>query len=352
VTDHITRAVRPDDLEAFSAMDASTKYSDLPEELKRYRDDIFNDKYKRLDYEQQSRTLTAHLSRDGYAYIHPEYERTITVREAARIQSFPDEFRFSGPPTAAFRQIGNAVPPLLAQGLAGAIADALARDSGDERPSSASIAERLAVWYRNKRDSAFPWLEADTRWTVAAAQRALSGSATVARLSYDRFVFHTAEEFLAARPERRPEGRLGRNLLSLEEIARRLYGHSGDPVPERLREVGFSASEVGIAAMARPHDNSDPIHVTGATSRLAARFWGDDFITSRRFTTGRIAVARLVGSGEYDSSVSRDAKLALLELAESICTTRAPECGRCPLQPECQFASSFHAPQTILEVTT
>ena len=352
VKDHITRAVRDDDLEAFRAMDASTKYSELPAELKRYRDDIFNDKYKRLDYDQQSRTLTAHLSRDGYAYIHPEYERTITVREAARIQSFPDWFRFSGPPTAAFRQIGNAVPPLLAEGLAGAIVDALGREPRTDRSSSTEMAERLAQWYSGHDEPALPWLHADTRWAVAAAQHVLSSSAGVARRSYALFVGKGPEQFLAERPDRRPEGRLGRDLRNLEEIASRLEGEPNDPSPEMLREAGFSASEAGLAAMARPHAGSDPIHVTGAMSRLAARFWGDDFITSRRFSTGRIAVARLVGSGEADPETARTAKLALVELAESLCTTRAPECGRCPLQPECDFATGFTHTQPAPEVSS
>ena len=352
VRDHITRAVREDDLLAFREMDASTKYSELPAELKRYRDDIFNDKYKRLDYDQQSRTLTAHLSRDGYAYIHPEYERTITVREAARIQSFPDWFRFSGPPTAAFRQIGNAVPPLLAEGLAGAISDALAREPEAERPSSAATAERLASWYAGRTDSAFPWLDAETRWTVAAAQHVLSSAAGIARRSYALFVGASPAAFLGARPDRRPEGRLGRDLANLETLASRLADREQDPSPDLLREAGFSASEVGLAAMARPHDGADLIHVTGAMSRLAARYWGDDFITSRRFSTGRIAVARLVGSGESDPDLARTAKLALVELAEAVCTTRAPECGRCPLRSDCDFAAGFTHTQTTLEVTS
>ncbi len=352
VRDHITRAVREDDLLAFREMDATTKYSDLPAELKRYRDDIFNDKYKRLDYDQQSRTLTAHLSRDGYAYIHPEHERTITVREAARIQSFPDWFRFSGPPTAAFRQIGNAVPPLLAEGLAAAISDALSRDPVEERPSSAATAELLASWYRERTDSAFPWLDAPTRWTVAAAHHVLSSAAGVARRSYDIFVATSPAAFLEARPERRPEGRLGRDLAELERIAARLVHVEDDPAPDLLREAGFSASEAGLAAMARPHDGADPIHVTGAVSRLAARYWGDDFITSRRFSTGRIAVARLVGSGEDDAEVTRAAKLALVELAETVCTTRAPECTRCPLRAECDFAAGSTNIQTAFEVTS
>ncbi|NHA00601.1 DNA cytosine methyltransferase [Nocardioides sp. W3-2-3] len=113
IHDHMTRAVREDDREAFGLMTSTTLYSDLPKHLQRYRTDSFNDKYKRLDWDDLSRTITAHIAKDGYWYIHPSEARTLTVREAARIQTFPDSFRFAGTRSDAFRQIGNAVPPLL-----------------------------------------------------------------------------------------------------------------------------------------------------------------------------------------------------------------------------------------------
>lgn len=118
VYDHMTRPVRADDRQAFSLMTSKTLYSDLPQHLRRYRSDTFVDKYKRLAWDDLSRTITAHIAKDGYWYIHPEENRTLTVREAARIQTFPDHFRFSGTRSDAFRQIGNAVPPLLARSVA------------------------------------------------------------------------------------------------------------------------------------------------------------------------------------------------------------------------------------------
>ena len=121
VYDHITRPVREDDERAFELMDPKTRYSDLPADMRRYRDDIFDDKYKRLDENDLSRTITAHIAKDGYWYIHPRQNRTLTVREAARLQTFPDRFRFAGPPSAAFRQIGNAVPPLVGERLGRAL---------------------------------------------------------------------------------------------------------------------------------------------------------------------------------------------------------------------------------------
>ena len=91
----------------------------------RYRTDIFTDKYKRLAWEELSRTITAHIAKDGYWYIHPEQHRTLSIREAARLQTFPDWFRFAGQPSHRYSQIGNAVPPLLAEAVGRALVRSL-----------------------------------------------------------------------------------------------------------------------------------------------------------------------------------------------------------------------------------
>jgi DNA (cytosine-5)-methyltransferase 1 len=76
-----------------------------------------------MEPDMPARTLTAHLGKDTYSHIHydSEQSRVISVREAARLQSFPDGFVFSGAMNAAFRQIGNAVPPLQAFSVANQI---------------------------------------------------------------------------------------------------------------------------------------------------------------------------------------------------------------------------------------
>jgi DNA (cytosine-5)-methyltransferase 1 len=82
------------------------------------RNHIFKDKYFKLIEDKPSRTITAHLKMDCHSHIHPRQVRSITPREAARIQSFPDDYVFLGAYLKTYMQIGNAVPPVMARGIA------------------------------------------------------------------------------------------------------------------------------------------------------------------------------------------------------------------------------------------
>ena len=90
-------------------------WKDVPEELwDTIRNNRHSSAYRRLNSEDVSVTIdTGHMN-----YFHPKYNRVPTVRESARIQSFPDDFIFTGGQGAQFRQVGNAVPPLLSYSIA------------------------------------------------------------------------------------------------------------------------------------------------------------------------------------------------------------------------------------------
>lgn len=134
VTFHVARANSSQDLEIYKlAVDLWDKkrqrlnYNDLPKELQTHKNKkSFLDRFKVVaGNETASQTVVAHIAKDGHYYIHPDIEqnRSITPREAARLQTFPDDYYFesaSGKPsrTEAYKQIGNAVPVLLAEKIA------------------------------------------------------------------------------------------------------------------------------------------------------------------------------------------------------------------------------------------
>jgi DNA (cytosine-5)-methyltransferase 1 len=357
VFDHITRPVRDDDREAFESMTHATKYTDLSQEHQRYRGDIFDDKYNRLNENDFSRTITAHIAKDGYWYIHPRQARTLTVREAARLQTFPDHFRFDGPPSAAFRQIGNAVPPRLGFVMGKAIRKSLdqARDAG---PPTREIGQILSEWMKNSRHvRALPWLQwvhdkPPSRWAVIASEELLDRAPSslikhVWKLLLDndppwklspsrRQDFEENLRYFVRSTGR--EQRVERILALALQVAAAPGAVEGSA--DQLRaDLGLAESVTDLAVLTTPTIAPDapdagaeePVLVTKGVLRVASRFQANDVDRRNRLTDGRLAIARMIGFGDY----SRIAHLGLIELANRWCRPSRPECPECPLQPHC-----------------
>jgi DNA (cytosine-5)-methyltransferase 1 len=126
--DHVTRPHNDRDLEIYrmavvkKESGENLKYDQLPSNLKTHKNDkVFLDRFKVVNQEVAgSHTVVAHIGKDGHFYIHPDISqnRSLSVREAARLQTFPDDYKFEGARGPRFKQIGNAVPPMLSSVIA------------------------------------------------------------------------------------------------------------------------------------------------------------------------------------------------------------------------------------------
>lgn len=128
VISHYTRPIRELDREIYKIAVKkynkwdNLRYTDLPEELQTHKNKkTFQNRFNVVRWDHKiTSTVVAHISSDGHYYIHPDIKqnRSISIREAARLQTFPDDFKFEWPRTAIFKQIWNAVPPMFSNIIA------------------------------------------------------------------------------------------------------------------------------------------------------------------------------------------------------------------------------------------
>jgi DNA (cytosine-5)-methyltransferase 1 len=141
LTNHVARPHSERDLRDFARLhegqNSATAIRDGVKFEFPYDKSTFKDRYTRQSRWKPCSTIVAHLSKDGLMFIHPTQNRSLTPREAARIQSFPDWFRFPKARTQSFRLIGNAVPPLIAEAVGLAVKSFLAACAGSSRGNDA-----------------------------------------------------------------------------------------------------------------------------------------------------------------------------------------------------------------------
>ena len=350
IRDHVTRSVRPDDAEIYTLLKPGDTYLDVPERLRRYRSDIFHDKYLRLSFGELSRTITAHIAKDGYWYIHPREDRTLSIREAARIQTFPDRFRFAGHPSSRYQQIGNAVPPMLASAIASSVRSALEakishREIRERRPTyESSFRDNLVGWFeRSKRE--FPWRGPDLNpWQMLLLEMCLhrTRAEQVAQVAEQLLILgHTPDSFLDnSQILGPPLASLGlrwrsANLVSAAKfVGERLDGQVPDSWQELVAIPGvgdYIASAVLCFAFGRPSVLMDT-----NTQRIARRVLGGPTQPDWRL---RLRLYELAGQ----SGANVQWNQALLDLGALICTARAPKCGECPVRHHCATGSKSEA---------
>ncbi|MEU7189810.1 DNA cytosine methyltransferase [Streptomyces sp. NPDC045369] len=345
VHDHMTRRVRTDDYKIFKIMDSKTLYSQLDEKLgedekefQRYDAKQFTDKYKKLDWDELSRTITAHIAKDGYWYIHPEEPRTLTVREAARIQTFPDRFRFAGTRSDAFRQIGNAVPPLLGEAAARVLLPHKAPTGDETADKWPKVREELTRWAKEQRAGRqwyqFP-LGRKMQPLGALVMAVLSGSklapkqlaAMMADVAGHKVLTRDVHAALVnaaptAAIRKRLEDRLGPVVDSPEVWT------NADTVLDHSKVMGLKPAEL---ALFRLLAGGDIMLVSQSALRVAARVQQNQSHLTNRLTEGRINLIKLLGAG-------RDAPVrmaAIRFIGENLCRERQPVCGSCPLSDYC-----------------
>ena len=335
VYDHIARPVRLDDLEAFRLMTPQTRYSDLPAHLRRYTTDHFDDKYKRLDPREPARTITAHIAHDGYWYIHPTEDRTLTMREAARIQSFPDRFRFAGTPSHGFRQIGEAVPPLVARALGRALIRGLNREEGcSDTINTRQVSEALLHWVDQKSESELraPWRIADEPWLVlmgiVLGQR---GSIDEVTASWHQHKSRWPDVDAYLSDDERDSGlECDAGVAeSLDSIADALTEGQESTAAIWHNGAGLSSERWKMAwtLAGRSHN----LRLTAATRRLVGRVF--QTTTPEMHYSAQVAIARLIGVDHANRVYA-----ALLEIAEHYCKPKDPLCDICPIH---DFCSSY-----------
>ena len=264
-------------------------------------------------------------------------------------------FRFDGPPSAAFRQIGNAVPPHLGFVLGQAVLKSL-EAAVEPTTNTRETARRLSSWMESTEHiPILPWLRATSRWIFIVAEilldRATTANVTAIWPELEKLAHPSdiGEEgrrwqaerlrYLAAQIDR--GDRAERIIGMAEAIASEPLVLDGSAeTMKSVLKLPDSVADLAVLVVPSRTDPGDadnaaseePVLVTKGVLRVAGRFEASMVHRKNRLTDGRLAIARMIGFG----IASRDAHRGLIELAASVCRPEDPSCHRCPLNLDCR----------------
>jgi A/G-specific adenine glycosylase len=337
----------------------------------------FPNKWRKIEPNKPVRTLTAHIGKDTYSHIHYDSNqaRTISVREAARLQSFPDGFAFAGSMSSRFRQIGNAVPPLLCYRIAQEVATALGLSRSESLPSFgrskpdtsqsrltgpvimnsrpevleenghsitlSKLHDRLKSWGQENLRS-FPWRRTRSPYRLLMAEfMLLRTQAKQVEPVYREFIerYPSLDELaLASREDIRdilqPLGLSWRADRVFQAVQKLEEEHNLTVPLEKGDLLDLPGVSQYIAAAVRCFVLDKPEALVDTnTVRIAGRLFDLEIKeSSRRTKKFQGLISELV-----DPSQPRHYNLSMLDLGAKICKSRSPSCGECPLMQMCSY---------------